>query len=68
MGYIRYKVSDETEKIIDDVCKKLGIKKSELSRIAVMDYLKSLSIISGKVKENDKRWLYFNERNYTWGL
>ncbi|MEM5803768.1 MAG: hypothetical protein QW474_02855 [Candidatus Aenigmatarchaeota archaeon] len=55
MGYIRYKVSDETEKIIDDVCKKLGIKKSELSRIAVMDYLKSLSIISGKVKENDKR-------------
>jgi hypothetical protein len=55
MGYIRYKMPDKTEKIMEEVCKKLGIKKSELSRIAVMEYLKSLSVISGKVKENDKK-------------
>ena len=51
MGYVRYKISDKTEKILEDVCKKLGMKKSELSRLALMEYLKSLSIMSQKVKE-----------------
>lgn len=51
MGYVRYKLPKETEKILDDVCKKLGMKKSEISRYALMDYLKSLSVISKKVKE-----------------
>ena len=54
MGYIRYKVSDKTESILEDVCKKLGMKKSELSRLALMEYLKSLSIISQTVKEKNE--------------
>jgi len=51
MGYVRYKISDKTEKILEEVCNKLGMKKSEISRVALMEYLKSLSIISQKVKE-----------------
>ncbi len=51
MGYIRYKLSDETEAILEEVCDKLGMKKSEISRIALMEYLKSLSVVSQKVKE-----------------
>lgn len=53
MGYIRFKLSDETEEILDNVCKKLGMKKAEISRMAVMEYLKSLSVVSAKVKETN---------------
>lgn len=42
MAYIRYKVTDELHKIIKDICKRIGLKESELSRIAIIDYLKSL--------------------------
>lgn len=51
MGDIRYRIPDETEEILEKVCKKLGMKKSEISRMALMEYLKSLSVISQKVKE-----------------
>jgi antitoxin component of RelBE/YafQ-DinJ toxin-antitoxin module len=50
MGYIRFKISDETEKVLERVCRRLGMKKSELSRIALIEYLKSLSVISERVK------------------
>ncbi len=51
MAYVRYKLSDDLHKILKDVCKKLGLKESELSRQALLEYLKSLSILSEKVKE-----------------
>ena len=50
MGYIRFKIPEETEEIMEQVCSKLGMKKSELARVALLDYLKSLSVISEKVK------------------
>jgi hypothetical protein len=50
MAYIRYKVSEELHKIIKEVCKKLGMKESELSRQAVMEYLKSLSVFNERIK------------------
>lgn len=42
MAYIKYKVSEDLHKLIKDLCKKLGIKESELSRQALFEYLKSL--------------------------
>jgi len=54
MAYVRYKVSEEMHKILKEVCKKIGMKESELSRQAVIEYLKSLSILSEKVKEKKK--------------
>lgn len=51
MGYIRYKLPDKTHEILKKVCKKLGTKESEISRLALMEYLKSLSVISEKVKK-----------------
>ena len=42
MAYIRYKVTDELHKIIRDICKRMGLKESELSRTAIIEYLKSL--------------------------
>tara|TARA_Y100000034_G_scaffold133412_1_gene198807 strand:+ start:1954 stop:2097 length:144 start_codon:yes stop_codon:yes gene_type:complete len=42
MAYIRYKVTDDLHKIIKDICKRMGLKESELSRTAIIEYLKSL--------------------------
>jgi predicted DNA-binding protein len=54
MGYIRFKLPDEIEEILDKLSTKLGMKKSEITRIAVIDYLKSISMISEKAKEKEK--------------
>jgi antitoxin component of RelBE/YafQ-DinJ toxin-antitoxin module len=48
MAYIRYKVTDELHKIIKDVCKRMGLKESELSRTAIIEYLKSLKAFDKK--------------------
>ncbi len=42
MAYIRYKVTDELHKTVKEICKKIGIKESELSRQSLIEYLKSL--------------------------
>jgi len=48
MAYIRYKVTDELHKIIRDICKRMGLKESELSRTAIIEYLKSLKAFDKK--------------------
>lgn len=48
MGYIKYKVTDELHKIVKDVCKRMGLKESELSRTALLDYLRSLEVFKKK--------------------
>ncbi|MBI2580090.1 MAG: hypothetical protein HYW27_04280 [Candidatus Aenigmarchaeota archaeon] len=45
MAYVRYKIPDETHQILKSVCGKLGLKESELSRIALYEYLKSVKAI-----------------------
>ncbi len=54
MAYVRYKLSDDLHKILKEVCKKLGLKESELSRQALIEYLRSLSVLSEKVKEHKR--------------
>ncbi|MBI4896382.1 MAG: hypothetical protein HY832_02440 [Candidatus Aenigmarchaeota archaeon] len=57
MGYVRYKLSDDMHGMVKKVCKNLGMKESELSRIAVMEYLKSLGVFSDRVKQfHIRRW------------
>jgi len=51
MGYIRYKLSDETHGLLKKVSDRLGMKESEISRIALMEYLKSIGVISERVKK-----------------
>ena len=48
MAYIKYKVTDELHKIIKDICKRIGLKESELSRTAIIEYLKSLKAFDKK--------------------
>ena len=48
MAYIRYKVTDDLHKIIKDICKRMGLKESELSRTAIIEYLKSLKAFDKK--------------------
>jgi len=48
MAYIKYKVTDELHKTIRDICKKIGLKESELSRTAIVEYLKSLGAFNKK--------------------
>ncbi len=55
MGYVRYKLSDEMHDILKKVSGKLGMKESEVSRIALMEYLKSLSVLSEQVKKRRVR-------------
>ena len=51
MGYVRYKLSDETHNILRRVSKQLGMKESEISRIALMEYLRSLQVLSDRVSK-----------------
>jgi len=44
MAYIRYKVTDELHKTVKEICKKIGIKESEFSRQAIIEYLRSLGV------------------------
>lgn len=52
MGYIRYKLPEGTHGILKAVCEKLDMKESELSRIALMEYLKSLGVLSDRMKKH----------------
>jgi hypothetical protein len=52
MGYIRYKLPDKTHGILKGVCQKLDMKESEVSRIALMEYLRSLGVISEHVRKS----------------
>ena len=51
MGYIRYKLSDESHEILRKVSQRLGMKESEISRLALMEYMKSLGILSERVRK-----------------
>lgn len=48
MAYIKYKVSDELHKTIKELCKKIGLKESELSRQALIEYLKEMNVFNKK--------------------
>ncbi len=48
MAYIKYKVSDELHKTIKELCKKIGLKESELSRQALIEYLKGMNVFNKK--------------------
>ena len=52
MGYIRYKLPDRTHMILKGVCERLDMKESEISRIALMEYLKSLGVLSEGMKKH----------------
>ena len=54
MAYVRFKLSDDTHRILKKVCDRLGMKESEISRIALIEYLKSLSVLSHEVKRHKK--------------
>ena len=51
MAYVRYKLPENLHKILKEVCKKLGMKESELSRQAIIEYLKSLSALNDEIKK-----------------
>ena len=51
MAYVRYKLPDETHKMLKKVSARLGMKESEISRIALMEYLKSLGVLNERVKK-----------------
>ncbi len=54
MAYVRFKLSDDTHKILKKVCSRLGMKESEIARIALIEYMKSLSVLSYEVKKHRK--------------
>ena len=51
MGYVRYKLPDQTHQMLKKVCMRLGMKESEISRISVMEYLKSIGVLSENVRK-----------------
>ena len=54
MAYVRFKLSDDTHKIVKKVCDRLGMKESEIARIALIEYLKSLSVLTTEVRRHRK--------------
>lgn len=53
MGYIRYKLPERTHIILKSVCEKLDMRESEVSRIALMEYLKSLGVLSERMRKHN---------------
>lgn len=51
MAYVRYKLPEETHKMLKKVSARLGMKESEVSRLALMEYLKSLGVLSERMKK-----------------
>ena len=52
MGYVRYKLPDKTHFILKRVCDRLDMKESEVSRIALVEYLRSLGVLSEHAKKH----------------
>lgn len=50
MAYVRFKLSDDVHGMLKRVCKQLGMKESEMSRIALMEYMKSLGVFSEEIR------------------
>lgn len=50
MAYVRYKLPEPTHKTMRHVCAKLGMKESELSRMAIIEYMRSLGVLSDRVR------------------
>ena len=51
MAYVRYKLPEPTHKLLKKVALRLGMKESEVSRIAMMEYLKSLGVIGDRIRK-----------------
>ena len=49
MAYVRYKLSSEMHAELKRMAKKLGMKESEISRLALVEYMKSFGILHEKV-------------------
>ena len=58
MGYVRYKLPDKTHEILKTVSKRIGMKESEISRLALMEYLKSIGVLSERMKRRIRIWTY----------
>ena len=54
MAEIRFQTRKGEDEIINEVCKKMGWKRADLGRQAVLEYLKSLSVIARKIKQNEE--------------
>ncbi len=49
LAYVRYKLSSEMHTELKNMAKKLGMKESEISRLALIEYMKSFGILHEKV-------------------
>ncbi len=49
MAYVRYKLSHEMHAELKKMAKKLGMKESEISRLALIEYMKSLGVLHEKI-------------------
>lgn len=49
MGYVRYKLPEQTHEMLRRMSSRFGMKESEVSRIALMEYMRSLGVLSERV-------------------
>ncbi len=50
MAYVRYKLSKEMHEELKKMAKYLGMKESEISRLALIEYMKSLGVLHKIIK------------------
>lgn len=50
----KYYLSPEIKRLVDKACKALGLTPSEFTRMAVMNYLKDVSLITEAVHKGNK--------------
>jgi len=63
MAYVRYKLPDPTHQLLKKLAKRLGMKESEISRLAIMQYMKDVGVISDRVHKHRIRDKFSKERD-----
>lgn len=55
MPEIRFKLSRKEMVIVEEVTQALGVKKSDLARMSLLEYLRSLSVLGGSIDKERLR-------------
>ncbi|HLD85527.1 MAG TPA: hypothetical protein VI968_03135 [archaeon] len=51
MAYVRYKLPEKTHDMLKRMSRKTGLRESELSRIALIEYMRSIGMVSDRVRK-----------------
>lgn len=55
MAEVRFKLSEREKDLVDEVARSLGITRATLVRVSVLEYLRSLSVLTNSIDKTRLR-------------